>query len=97
MLLLLPVNPNSFLPLISFSFKLGKGFRIITDPSFRFENGSNCVVCLGPGLHVSYRQAKIFNPVIALTVFVKHFTIDLLFCTDVQTGSIVLNDKEGEV
>ena len=96
-LLLLPVDPNSFLPLVSFSFKHGEGLWIITEPSVMLEDGSDSVVCLGSSLHVSYSEAETFNPVIALTSLVKYFTINLLFRTDIQSNNVVLNEEEGQV
>ena len=82
-LLLLPVDPNSFLPLVSFSFKLGEGLWIITDPSVMLEDGSDCVVCLGSGLHYPYSEAESLNFRVILTSLLKNFTVNLLFCTDI--------------
>ena len=44
-LLLLPVDPNSFLPFLDLSFKLGEGVWITADPSFGVKDGSDCFVC----------------------------------------------------
>lgn len=60
-LLLLPVDPNSFLPLFNFSLKPFKGVWIVADPSFSIDDGSDRVVCLSSGLYFSYSEAKTFN------------------------------------
>ena len=70
-LLLLPVDPNSFLSLFHFSFKLGEGVWIAADPSFRVNNGSDGVVCLSSGLHLSYSEAETLNPGTILTFCLK--------------------------
>ena len=96
-LLLRPVDPNSFLPFLDLSFKLGPGLWIITGPSFGVKDGSDCVVCLGSGLHYSYSEAESLNLGSILTSIQKFLAMNLLFCTDIQSGSVVLNDKEGQV
>ena len=44
-LLLLPVDPNSFLPFLDLSFKLGSGLWIVAEPSFGVKDGPDCFVC----------------------------------------------------
>ena len=82
-LLLLPVDPDSYLSLVSFSFKLGEGLWIVADPSFRVKDGSDSAVCLGSGLHFSYSEAGFLNLGSVLTSLVKFITINLLFCADI--------------
>ena len=82
-LLLLPVDPNNFLPFLDLSFKHGEGIWIVADPSFGSKDGSDSAVCLGSGLHFSYSEAKTFNLGPILTSLVECFTINLLFRTDI--------------
>ncbi len=96
-LLLLPVDPNSFLPFLDLSFKHGEGLWIITDPSVMLEDGSDCVVCLGPGLHVFYSEAESFNLGPVSTCLLKFVAINLRFRADIQSGSVVLNEKKGQI
>ena len=96
-LLLLPVDPNSLIPFFNLSFKLGSGFWIVADPSYRLEDVSDCVVCLSSSLHFFYSEAEIFNLRMILTVLIKQFAVDLAFCTDIKSGFVARNDKEGQV
>jgi len=96
-LLLLPVDPDSFLSLLYLSFKLGEGLFIAAEPSFSLEDGSDSVVCLSSGLHFSYSEAESLNLGVIPTSLVEQFAIQFFFRTDIQSGSAVLNDKKGQV
>ncbi len=94
-LLILPVDPDSFLSLLYLFFKLGEGIWFVADPSFSLEDGSDSAVCLVSGLHFSYSEAESLNLGSILTSRLKFLARKLLFCTDIQGGSVVLNEDKG--
>ena len=94
MLLLLPVDPNSFLPFLDLSFKLGSGLFITGLIVSGVKDGSDCVVCLSSSLHFFYSEAEIFNLGMILTVLIKQFAVNLLFHTDIKSGSVALDEEE---
>ena len=92
--MLRPVDHESFLPFLDLSFELGEGIWIVADPSFRLEDGPDYSVCLDSSMQLSYSEAESLDFSTILTCFKEFVTVDLLFRTDIQSGSAVFNEEE---